>query len=180
MSKKQNTPPKDYPQSIEEAYEMVKQVMLSGDKELIEKMRVFLNNAKDDWVWVKMKLLTDCYETADAVGREEFSLISLNEHVKNGTALPLAELFVDPETEIEYLEYLMADGTIYRVPIATPEMDKYTYQKAGEKKFLGDFIERHSVDDTEYIPLDTMEKVEAYNNGTFFEKFVYGKNRNKK
>lgn len=178
MSKKQTTPPKDYPQSIEEAYKMVKKVMLSDDKELIEKMRAFLNNAEDDWVWVKMKLLTDCYESADAVGREEFSLISLNKHVKNGTALPLAELFVDPETEIEYLEYLMADGTIYRVPIATPEMDKYTYQKAGEKKFLGDFIERHSVDDTEYIPLDTMEKVDAYNDGTFFEKFVYGKNRN--
>ncbi len=180
MSKQNNVPPDNYPKSITEAYELVKQVLLSEDDQLINKMWKFLNEAKGDWVWVRAKLLVDCYETADALGREEFCLLALDEHIKNGTTLPLAELFVDPETEIEYLEYLMANGTIYRIPIVTSEMDKHTFQKALEKKFLGDFIETHSSDEVTYTPLDTQEKIEAYNKGEYYEKFVYGKRRKKK
>jgi hypothetical protein len=180
MSTQNDKLPDNYPKSITEAYELVKQVLLSDDEQLINKMWKFLNEAKGDWVWVRTKLLVDCYETADALGREEFCLLALDEHIKKGTALPLASLFVDTETKIEYLEYLMADGTIYRVPIVTPEMDKYTFQKALEKKFLGDFLETSSVDGTSYTPLDTIEKVNAYNEGTYFEKFVYKRKLKKK
>jgi hypothetical protein len=179
MSKQQPKPSKNFPNSISEAYELVKQVLLSDDEKLINKMWKFLNEAPGDWVWVRTKLMVDCYESADATGREEFCQLALDEHIKRGSALPLAEIFVDPETEIEYLEYLMADRTIYRVPIATPDMDKYTFQKALEKKFLGDFLEIHSSEDVEYTLLDTREKVESYNTGTYFEKFVYGKKQKK-
>ena len=169
---------KNYPQSISEAYELVTQVLLSDDKKLIDKMWKFLNKAEGDWVWVRAKLLTDCYESANAKGREEFCLIALETHIKKGAALPLAEIFVDDETQVEYLEYLMADGIIYRIPITIENMGKYEYQKALDKKFIGDFIKTHSVDGTEYTPLDTQEKVDSYNDGSFYEKYVYGKNKN--
>ncbi len=178
---KQNIkPPKNYPTSITEAYDLIVKALLSDDKELVSKTWKFINEAKGDWVWVRAKLITSCYEASDAQGREEFCLIALDEHVKNGRALPLAELFTDPETEVDYLEFLMSNLIIYRVPISTPEMDKYTYQKALEKKFIGDFIETHSATEITYTPLDTKEKIDAYNNGDYYEKFVYRKRRKKK
>lgn len=180
MSKQNNKLPDNYPTSITEAYDLIVKALLSDDEELIAKTWKFINEAEGDWVWVRAKLITDCYEAADAQGREEFCLLALSEHVKNGRALPLAELFTDPNTNIDYLEYLMGDMTIYRVPIATPEMGKYEYQKALEKKFLGDFIETHSADEVTYTPLDTQEKIDAYNSGEYYEKFVYAKRRNKK
>lgn len=180
MSKQDNKLPKNYPNSISEAYDLIVKALLSEDEKMVAKAWKFINEAEGDWVWVRAKLFTDCYESADAQGREEFCLLALNEHVKNSRALPLAEVFTDPETNIDYLEFLMGDLTIYRVPIATPEMDKYTYQKALEKKFLGDFIETHSSDEVTYTPLDTQEKIEAYNKGEYYEKFVYGKRRKKK
>lgn len=177
MKNKNDDKPDNYPKSISEAYELVTQVMLSDDKKLIDKMWEFLNKAEGDWAWVRAKLLTDCYETADAKGREEFCLIALENHIKNNTALALAELFIDVETQIEYLQYLMSDGTIYRIPIATEKMDKYAYQAALDKKFVGDYIETWSVDGTVYTPLDTQEKVDAYNSGQYYEKYVYKRNK---
>jgi hypothetical protein len=179
MKTKKKTQPENYPQSISEAYELLKQVLLSDDKKLIDKMWKFLNEAEGDWAWVRVKLLTDCYGSADAKGKEEFCLIALDQHIKNGTAIPLAKLFVDEETQVEYLEYLMSDLIIYRVPISADDMDKYAFEKALEKKFIGDFIETRSVDGTTYTLLDTQEKVGAYNSGTFYEKYVYGKNLKK-
>lgn len=177
--KKTNKKLTNYPNSISEAYDLVVKALLSEDEKLISKTWKFLNEAPGDWVWVRAKLITDCYESADALGREEFCLLALDEHFENGMCLPLAELFVDPETDIEYLEYLMASGIIYRVPIARSDMGKYEFQKALEKKFVGDFLEMHSVEGVEYTLLDTKEKVDAYNDGTFFEKFVYGKKKSK-
>jgi len=40
---------------------------------------------------------------------------------------------------------------------------------------LGDFIERYTAgsDKVTLIPLDTAEKVQAYNNGEYYDKYVY-------
>ncbi len=173
MPKAKYKKPTNYPKSIEGGFELIKRALLSDDKKLIDKAWKVLNEGKGDWVWVRAKLLTDCYGQADAKGREEFCHIGMERHVKEGNALPLAVLFVDKETRVEYQEFLMSDGTIYRIPIAISEMDKYVYQKALDKKFIGDFIETHSVDGIQYTLLDTQEKVVAYNNGTYYEKFKH-------
>ena len=52
-------------------------------------------------------------------------------------------------------------------------MDKYTYDKASNKKFLGDYIEMTSVDGVTLIPLDTEEKIDDYNKGIFFQKHKF-------
>jgi hypothetical protein len=135
----------------------------------------------DQLTMVEAKLITDCYEVTDAVGREEFCLMGLQRHIANNRAMPLALLFTDPETEIEYQEFLMGDGTIYRVPLATEGMDKYPFQKALEKMFVGDFIQTHSSDgEVTYTLLDTQEKVDAYNVGEYYKKYVWQKNRKAK
>lgn len=69
-------------------------------------------------------------------------------------------------TGIEYQEYQMSDATIYRIPLVTPGMDEYTFDKALNKMFVGDFIKTSSVDGTAYTLLDTQEKVDAYSEGT--------------
>lgn len=172
--------PEGYLENITEAYDMVKQVLLSGDKELIDKTWKFLNDAPGDWVWVRAKLITDCYEAADAEGKEEFCQLALQEHVDRGDALPLALLFTDEEMGIDYQEFLMADGTIYRIPIVTDGMSKYTFQKALNKMFVGDFIKTHSVDEVTYTLLDTQEKVDSYNEGTYYDKYVYKRESRRK
>jgi hypothetical protein len=165
--------PEDYPQSISEAYELITKALLSDDQKLVAKAWKFINEAQGDWVWVRAKLITSCYEAADAEGREEFCHLTLQEHIEKGRATPLAQLFVDESTGIQYQEFLMFDGTIYRIPITTPEMDKHVFQKALNKMFVGDFIKSHSVDGVEYTLLDTQEKVDAYNEGIYYEKYVF-------
>lgn len=165
--------PDGYPKSITEVYEMVKKAMLSDDKELIDKTWKFLCEAPGEWVWVKMKLITDCYQAADAEGKAEFCEMGMQDRIDEGSALALAMLFVDETTGIEYQEYLMGDGTIYRIPVVTTGMDKYAFDKALNKMFVGDFIKMHSASDVTYTLLDTQEKVDAYNEGIYDDKFVY-------
>lgn len=173
-------PPPNYPQSIQEGYDLIVKALLSDDKELVNKAWKFIQEAPGDWVWVRTKLIVDCYESADAYGKEEFCQMNMNEHIENGTALALAEIFADEETGIEYQEYLMYDGTIYRIPIVTPEMSKQTFDTALNKKFVGDFIKTHSADDVRYTLLDSQEKVSAYNAREYYEKYVYAKRSKKK
>lgn len=72
--------------------------------------------------------------------------MGMQDRIDEGSALALAVLFVDETTGIEYQEYLMGDGTIYRIPLVTPGMDKYAFDKALNKMFVGDFIKTSSVD----------------------------------
>lgn len=151
--------------SFDEVYQNVVQVLLNGTKEQQDKVWKLLNEGEGEWVWMKMKVITDAYKAADAKGREEFSLIAIEKHLESGNAVLLEETFTDPTTDIKYRVYKFKNGVLYRIPFATDGMDKYAYDKALNKKFLGDYIEMSSVDETTYIPLDTEDKVKDYNAG---------------
>jgi len=101
--------------------------------------------------------------------------MTIERHLKSGNVKLLNKEFVDTDTNIKYRVYLFKNGFLYRIPFATERMDKITYQTALNKKFLGDFIERHTAgsDVVTLIPLDTAEKVQAYNNGEYYDKYVY-------
>lgn len=156
--------------SFDEVYKAVVHLFLNGTKEQQEKVWKQLNEGKGDWVWMKMKVLTECLEAADAKGKEEFCLIAMERHLKSGNAVLLEETFTDPETDIKYRQYRFKNGQLHRIPFAYEGMDKYAYDKALNKKFLGDYIEMSSVDETTLIPLDTEEKVRDYNAGDYFKK----------
>ena len=163
---------KQSPYSFDEVYKAITQVLVKGTEEQQKKALKVLNEGKGDWVWLKAKLITETYSFADAKGKEEFALIGMQKHLDSGSAVLLNEVFTDPETSIRYRQYKFKKRPIYRIPFATEEMDKYAYDKAINKKFLGDFIEMDVPADNKVImiPLDTPEKVKDYNGGDYFKK----------
>ncbi|MEN9407770.1 MAG: hypothetical protein RLZZ455_986 [Candidatus Parcubacteria bacterium] len=162
---KQDTKPKEPKYNFDEVYKSVVHILINGTKEQQSQDWKQLNEGKGDWVWLKMKIITDAYSSADAKGKEEFTMMGMERHLKSKHAKLLKETFTDEETGIEYRVYKMKNGLLYRIPIATEGMDKHAYDKALNKKFLGDYIEMTSTEETTYIPLDTEEKVKDYNSG---------------
>lgn len=171
---KQQVPSTDDPKySFNDVYKSVTHLLVNGTKEQQDKVWKMLNEGEGEWAWMKMKVITDAYSSADAKGKEEFSLIAIDQHLKSGNAILLEETFTDPETDIKYRLYRFKNGLLYKIPFATEGMDKYAYDKALNKKFLGDYIEMTSVEGTTLIPLDTQEKVKDYNAGDYFRKHRY-------
>jgi len=134
-----------------------------------------MQKGKGDWIWARAGIIAKAYESADAKGKEKFCLMTMERHLKSGNAKLLKEEFVDADVNIKYRVYLFKNGLLHRIPFTTEGMNKITYQNALNKKFLGDFIERHTAgsDVVTLIPLDTQEKVTAYNKGEYCEKYVY-------
>jgi len=159
--------------SFDEVYKSVVHILINGTKEQQSQVWKLLNEGKGEWVWMKMKVITDAYSFADAKGKEEFTTMAMEQHLKSGNAILLEETFTDPETDIIYKQFKFKSGAIYRIPIATDGMDKYAYEKALNKKFMGDNIEMTSVDGVTLIPLDTQEKVNDYNAGDYFKKHKF-------
>lgn len=152
--------------SFDDIYKSVVHILLNGTKEEQAKVWKQLNEGEGDWVWMKMKVLTDAYSHADAKGKEEFSMIGIANHLKSGYVKQIDD-FTDEETGIKYRQYKRPHGLIWRIPYATDGMDKYAYEKALNKHFLGDYIELQTAgtDEVTLIPLDTPEKVKDYNSG---------------
>lgn len=152
--------------SFDEIYKSIVHLLTNGTKEQQEKVWKQLNEGEGDWVWLKMKVLTDAYSAADAKAREEFSLIGIEKHLKSGYVKQIKD-FTDEETGIKYRQYKRPHNLIWRVPYAVQGMDKYAYDKALNKHFLGDYIELQTAggDEVTLIPLDTPEKVKDYNSG---------------
>lgn len=152
--------------SFDEIYKAVVHLLTEGTKEQQAKVWKQLNEGEGDWVWLKMKVITDAYTHADAKGKEEFSMIGIKDHLKTGYVVQIED-FIDEETSIKYRQFKRKNGLLWRIPYSTEGMDKYAYDKALNKKFLGDYIEMQTADGSEitYIPLDTPEKVKDQNNG---------------
>lgn len=164
-----NQPPQgsDEPKySFDEIYKSVIHLLLNGTKEQQAKVWKQLNEGKGDWVWMKMKVLTDAYGAADAKAREEFSLIAMKKHLESGYVTQIED-FIDDETGIKYRQYKRPHDLLWRVPYAIDGMDKYAYDTALNKKFLGDYIELQTAgtDEVTLISLDTPEKVKDQNSG---------------
>ncbi len=164
-------PEKDEAQkyTFEEIHKAVVHMLINGTEEQQKKVWKQLNEGKGDWVWMKMKILTDAYSSADAKAREEFSLIAMNKHLESGYVTQVEDL-IDEETGIKYRQYERPNGLFWRVPYATDNMDKYAYERASNKKFLGDYIELQTAGTGEVtlISLDTAEKVKDQNSGGFY------------
>lgn len=171
--KKTRELPEGFPKSLGEMIDLCEQILLKGTEEQINTLWKNINRNDWEWPWIRVGLLVRCLKAADAKGLEEFHLIAINQHLKAGTAEELKETFTDPETNIEYRQYKLKDGYMYRVPIVTEGMGKVTFENAAEKKFLGDQLSIWSVDGDVRVPLDTQEKVAAANDGSYHKKFGY-------
>ncbi|MCL5125302.1 MAG: hypothetical protein M1511_12545 [Deltaproteobacteria bacterium] len=158
--------PTEQKYSFEEIYKAVTHLLINGTKEQQAKVWKQLNEGEGDWVWMKMKVITDAYSAADAKAREEFSMIAISDHLKSGNVVQIED-YTDEETGIKYRQYRRRNNLIWRIPYATDGMDKYAYDKALNKHFLGDYIELQTAggDEVTLIPLDTPEKVKDQNSG---------------
>lgn len=152
--------------TFDEIYKAVVHLLINGTKEQQDKVWKQLNEGEGDWVWMRAKILTDAYSSADAKAREEFSLIAMEKHLKSGYVNQIED-FTDEETGIKYRQYKRPHGLIWRIPYVSEGMDKYAFDKAINKHFLGDYIELQTagLDEVTLIPLDTQERVKDYNSG---------------
>lgn len=152
--------------SFDEIYKAITHLLINGTEEQQAQVWKQLNEGEGDWIWLKMKVLTDAYSAADAKAREEFSLMGIQKHLKSGYIKQIED-FTDEETGIKYRQYRRPHGLLWRIPYATEGMDKYAYDKALNKKFLGDYIELQTAggDEITLIPLDSPEKVKDQNSG---------------
>ena len=149
--------------TFDEMYKAVTHILINGNEEQRKEIWKLVTEGEGNWPWIKMKIITDAYGAAK--GKEEFCLISMQDHLQANNAVLLKGKFVDEETEIEYRVYRYRNGLIHRIPFVTEGMDKSTFDVALSKHFLGDYIEFHRAGTRilELIPLDTPEKVKDYN-----------------
>jgi len=120
--------------SFQDKYDMVVQMLISDD-EKIHKMGRELINRNDidpDFIWIRVKLIADLWQNADAKGRQEFTEAAIQGHVSNGIAHQMKD-FTDADGQI-YKQFMFHDvhgkdvNEIRLVPVATPDMGKYDYE----------------------------------------------------
>ena len=120
--------------TFQDKYDMVVQMLISGD-EKVHKMGRELINRNDidpDFIWIRAKLITDLWQNADAKGRQEFTEAAIQGHVSDGNAHQMGD-FTDADGQV-YKQFMFYDlhgkdvNEIRRVPVATPGMGKYDYE----------------------------------------------------
>lgn len=151
--------------TFNEMYNAVTNVLINGNEEQRNKMWKIVMEGEGEWVWIRLKIITETYTTADAKGKEEFCLLGIQDHLEANNAVLLEDKFIDEDTGIEYRVYKYRNGLLYRIPFVTDGMDKTTFDVALNKKFIGDYIQFHTAGTNvlKLIPLDTPEKVTDYN-----------------
>lgn len=121
-------------------YKFIKDCLTSDRPDLQKKAWDLLNNndVHRQFVWMRANIIVDCWQAANAKGKEEFLNIAMEQHIKNGCARHMDDNFID-EDGIEYKQYMFIspDGQdmnyIRRIPIATDKTDKWGYESLLEK-----------------------------------------------
>ncbi len=122
-----------------EWYALIKQCIMS-DKPDLQKRAWDLVNSNDghsQFIWMRANIIVDCWQAADAKGKEEFLTLAMKHYVDEGYARQL-DNFTDQDG-VEYKQYmfLFPNGTdlnyIRRIPIATNKMDKWAYENLLDK-----------------------------------------------
>jgi hypothetical protein len=117
--------------TYKDKYKMIKEMILSDDDEIKKRAWDMLNLNHGDWVWMRANLIVDCWQAADAKGREKFILMNLKHHVESGSIKQIEDS--TEEDGIICKQYLYPNGKIYKVPTATDKMDKYAYESLVNK-----------------------------------------------
>lgn len=119
--------------SYTEMYEMLKRAIASDDPEMSRKAWELLNSndVNSSFIWMRAQLIAEVWDAADAKRKEEFLLLAMQDHIRNGFAHKIED-FTDAEGNI-YHQFMFhyPDGTdanyIRRIPVAKPDQDKWGY-----------------------------------------------------
>ena len=118
--------------SYDDMYKMIQRGIISEDKELSKKCWDVLNNSEHpNFIWMRVNLIVDCWQGADANGKYELLAHTMADYVDIGLAYEM-DKFTDLEgIEYRQYEFILPDGErtkeIRRIPIPTKGMDKYGY-----------------------------------------------------
>ncbi len=116
-----------------EMYEMIKQGIISDNKELSKQAwDLVLNAKKGDFVWMRVNLIVDAWQSSDAQGKYTFLTLAMKDHIDNCFARELAIHTDEDGIQYRQYEFIYPSGfstkVIRRIPIPTKEMDKSAYE----------------------------------------------------
>lgn len=120
--------------TYDDMYKMIQRAIISEDKELSKKAWELLmsKNAHSNFIWMRVQLICECWEAADARGKEKFLNLAMHDHIDNGLARELAIHTDEEGIQYRQYEFLYPNGQrtyyIRRIPIPTKGMEKYGYE----------------------------------------------------
>jgi len=122
-----------------EMYKFLQECIMSDKPDLKKQAWDLLNrnDVHEQFVWMRANIIVDCWQVADAKGKEEFLTIAMKQYIDQGCVRQLNN-FTDQDG-IEYKQYMFlypngADlNYVRRIPIATPGMEKLAYENILEK-----------------------------------------------
>jgi hypothetical protein len=116
--------------SYDDMYEMIKRAIISDKEDLKKQAWELLMNNKGhkNFIWMRAQLIVECWQAADAKGKEEFLTLAMKDHIDNGFARELATHTDEEGIEYRQYEFLFPSGErsfyIRRIPIAPKGMEK--------------------------------------------------------
>ena len=122
-----------------EMYEFIQQCIMSNKPDLQKQAWDLVNgnDGHEQFVWMRANIIVDCWQVADAKGKEEFLTLAMKQYVDEGYARQL-DNFIDQEG-MEYKQYMFVHPNgddlnyIRRIPIATKGMEKLAYENLLDK-----------------------------------------------
>lgn len=125
--------------TFQDKYDMVVKMLISDDEKISKMGREFINrnDIDRDFIWIRVKLIADLWQNADAKGRQEFMEAAMQGHLNSGFAHQMED-FIDDDGQV-YKQYMFHDvrgedvNEIHLIPVATPGMGKYDYETLANK-----------------------------------------------
>jgi hypothetical protein len=126
--------------SYKDMYEMFKKAIISDDEKLKKSAWDTLfgeGERHSNIIWMRAQMMAELWEYAKGKAFEELMLMSMEQHIEQGTARKM-DNFTDADGQ-EYYQYMFLDpygndtNHIRRLPFATKDQERYAYESLLEK-----------------------------------------------
>jgi hypothetical protein len=126
--------------SYKDMYEMFKKAIISDDEKLKKSAWDTLfgeGERHSNIIWMRAQMMAELWEHAKGKAFEELMLMSMEQHIEQGTARKM-DNFTDADGQ-EYYQYMFLDPYgndtkhIRRLPFATKDQERYAYESLLEK-----------------------------------------------
>lgn len=124
---------------FDDMYNMIVQAIISDRNDLRQQAFELINrnDVNPMFVWIRIKIICDVWQSSDAKGRQEFLDLAMQDHINNGLAHRMED-FTDEDGQV-YHQYMFHRangedaGYIRRIPVAKPGQKKYAYETLLDK-----------------------------------------------
>lgn len=124
---------------FDDMYNMIVQAIISDRDDLRQQAFELLNrnDVNPMFVWIRVKIICDVWQSSDAKGRQEFLDLAMQDHINNGLAHRMEDS-TDEDGQV-YHQYMFHHahgedaGYIRRIPVAKLGQEKYAYEALLDK-----------------------------------------------